>query len=71
MGAKRALIGCNISKVYKQQILLMYDLQNIVAALKMPQHDKDKFYASYREKILKGCGENLKGKRIGGRFVSH
>lgn len=49
----------------------MYDLQNIVAALKMPQHDKDKFYASYREKILKGCGENLKGKRINGRFVSH
>lgn len=49
----------------------MYDLQNIVAALKMPQHDKDKFYISYREKILKRCGENLKGKRIGDRFVSH
>lgn len=64
-------MGCNISKVYEQQrLLLIYDLQNTVAAFKMPQHDKEQFYVNYGEKVLKGCGEKLKGKKGGGRFVS-
>lgn len=64
-------MGCNISKVYEQQrLLLIYDLQNIVAAFKKPQHDKEQFYVNYGEKVLKGCGEKLKGKKGGGRFVS-
>lgn len=62
METKSVLIGCNISKVYKQQILpLIYGLQNIPAALKVPQHDKEKFYVNYEEKVLHG--ENLKGKK--------
>lgn len=62
MGTKSVLMGCNISKVYKQQTPpLMYGLQNIVAALKMPQCDKEKFYVNYGEKVLHG--ENLKGKK--------
>lgn len=37
------LKGCNISKVCKQQtLLLMHDLQNIVRALKMSQHNKQR-----------------------------
>lgn len=41
----------------------MYGLQNIVTALKMPQHDKWKFYVNYEERVLKGHRENLKRKK--------
>lgn len=57
------LRDCNISKVCKQQmLLLMHDLQNIVRALKISQHNKQ------REVLckLRGTGLGLgMGKRNG------
>lgn len=31
----------------------------------MPQRDKEKFYVNYGERVMKGHGENLKGKMEG------